>query len=119
MKELKTGITGTAETVVTLENSAAACDNSLPKVFSTPMLVALIEQAAINALKPYYDEDELSVGVTVNIKHMAATPLGEKVKAEATLIEIQGAKLKFEVKAFDEHRQISKGEHGRAIIKKS
>lgn len=119
MKKLKIGIKGRAETVVSRENSAAVCDPSLPEVFSTPKLVELIEAAAIKALSSALGEDELSVGVTVNITHMASTPLGQKVYAEAELAELSRSKLVFNVSAFDEKQQICKGSHMRAVLSKA
>ncbi len=119
MKELKIGTKGRADAVVTHENSAAACDPSLPEVFSTPKLVELIEAAGIRVLESVYDENELSVGVAVNIVHMASSPLGMKVYAEAEVAEINRTKIVFNVTAFDEKQQICKGSHTRAVVDKA
>ncbi len=88
------------------------------QVFATPCMVALMEQAACNAVDPCFDDSESSVGTLVNITHDAATAPGKKVTATATLVEVQGRKLVFEVTAADEDKQIGKGRHERFIINK-
>jgi len=119
MKEILIGAKGRVEVVVDETNVATLCDPSCPKVFSTPKLVELIESAGIKALSPYYDHDELSVGVTVEIKHMASTKPGKKVYAEVEVAEVKGIMVTLNVTAFDEDQQICKGTHKRAIVKKS
>lgn len=118
MKELKLGITGEAELVVTEADTAWAFDESLPKVFSTPKLLAHLEHASVNAIKDFYGEGELTVGLSADFVHMAATPVGVKVTSKAELIEIDGSVLTFNVTAFDEKVQVAKGTHKRAVINK-
>jgi len=119
MKEINVGMKAKAETIVDNTNVASLCDPSCPSVFSTPKLVELIECAGINLLRPIYDEDELSVGVTVDIKHMASTNIGQKVFAEVEVTEVKGIMVTLNVTAFDENQQICKGTHKRAIVKRS
>lgn len=118
MPELKPGLAGTAETIVRETNTAIVMGSGSLQVFATPCMVALMEQAACNAVDPCFNDSESSVGTLVNITHDAATALGKKVTATATLVEVQGRKLVFEVTAADEDKQIGKGRHERFIINK-
>ncbi len=118
LQELKPGLTGTAETVVRETNTALAMGSGSLHVFATPSMIALMEQAACNAVAACLDEESTSVGTLVNITHDAATALGKKVTATATLVEVQGRKLVFEVTAADEDKQIGKGTHERFIVNK-
>ena len=118
MPELKPGLAGTAETIVRETNTAIVMGSGSLQVFATPCMVALMEQAACNAVDPCFNDSESSVGTLVNITHDAATALGKKVTAIATLVEVQGRKLVFEVTAADEDKQIGKGRHERFIINK-
>jgi len=118
MPELKPGLAGTAETIVRETNTAIVIGSGSLQVFATPCMVALMEQAACNAVDPCFNDSESSVGTLVNITHDAATALGKKVTATATLVEVQGRKLVFEVTAADEDKQIGKGTHERFIVNK-
>lgn len=118
MPELKPGLAGTAETIVRETNTAIVMGSGSLQVFATPCMVALMEQAACNAVDPCFNDSESSVGTLVNITHDAATALGKKVTATATLVEVQGRKLVFEVTAADEDKQIGKGTHERFIVNK-
>jgi len=113
---LRLGIIGQANVSVTPDNTAEKFGNSGAAVFATPMLVALMEQAAINALAPYLADGQGSVGTKVEIAHLAATPVGMAVQAIATLEEMDGKKMVFAVEAFDDRKQIGKGRHERYII---
>lgn len=116
MNELKTGIKAEACVDVREENSARALGSGGLPVFSTPMLVALMERASLSAVQPFLPEGSSTVGTLVNIKHIAATPFGAKVRAEGVLKEIDGRRLVFEVKAWDEDGVIGEGAHERFII---
>lgn len=118
LQELKPGLTGTAETIVRETNTAIVMGSGSLQVFATPCMVALMEQAACNAVDPCFNDSESSVGTLVNITHDAATALGKKVTATATLVEVQGRKLVFEITAADEDKQIGKGTHERFIVNK-
>jgi fluoroacetyl-CoA thioesterase len=115
-KTLVTGISGEAVVVVTADNIADKFGNAGAKVFATPMLVALIEQAAINTVKHYLPEGEGTVGTKVDIAHLAATPVGMSVRATAKLVEIAGKKLVFDIEAFDDREKVGQGRHERYII---
>lgn len=118
LQELKPGLTGSAETVVRETNTALAMGSGSLHVFATPSMIALMEQAACNAVAACLDEESTSVGTLVNITHDAATGMGKKVTSTATLVEVQGRKLVFEVTAADEDKQIGKGTHERFIVNK-
>lgn len=117
-QELKPGLTGTAATIVRETNTALAMGSGSLLVFATPSMIALMEQAACNAVAACLDDELSSVGTLINITHDAATGMGKKVTATATLKEVQGRKLVFEVTAADEDKQIGKGTHERFIINK-
>ncbi|BDF68092.1 thioesterase family protein [Pseudoflavonifractor phocaeensis] len=113
---LTIGLTGRAETTVVQENTAAAVGSGLLPVFATPMMVALMENAAVNALIGHLDEGEGSVGTHMDISHDSATPIGLKVWAKAQLTAVDGRALTFSVTAYDEAGPIGKGVHQRFII---
>lgn len=117
-QELKPGLTGTAETIVRETNTALAMGSGSLLVFATPSMIALMEQAACNAVAACLDDESTSVGTLINITHDAATGMGKKVTATATLTEVQGRKLVFEITAADEDKQIGKGTHERFIVNK-
>jgi len=111
-----TGIIGRADTVVSTENIATALGSGNLPVFGTPFMVALMEKAASVSILPYLEEGQSSVGTLLNISHSSATPVGMRVWAESVVTEVQGRRVVFKVKAFDEAGQIGEGEHERFII---
>lgn len=118
MPELKPGLAGTAETIVRETNTAIVMGSGSLHVFATPSMIALMEQAACNAVAACLDEESTSVGTLVNITHDAATGMGKKVTATATLTAVKGRKLVFEITAADEDKQIGQGTHERFIVNK-
>ena len=113
---IEVGIKGRAETVVVQENTAAAVGSGLVPVFATPYMIALMENAAVNALTPYMEENQGSVGTHLDVSHDAATPIGMKVWAEAEVTAVDGKALTFSVTAYDEAGVIGKGTHNRFVI---
>ena len=113
---IEIGIKGRAETVVTEQNTAAAVGSGLVPVFATPYMIALMENAAVNALTPYMEENQGSVGTHLDVSHDAATPIGMKVWAEAEVTAVDGKALTFSVTAYDEAGVIGKGTHNRFVI---
>ncbi|WP_041276550.1 thioesterase, FlK family [Desulfosporosinus acidiphilus] len=105
---------GYAETNVTFSNTAKSMGSGNLEVFATPAMVALMEQAAVNALE--LPEGQSSVGTSLTINHIAATTIGVKITATAELIEIDRRRLVFTVEASDEAGQIGAGKHERFII---
>lgn len=110
------GLTGEAHTTVTEASTAAAVGSGGIAVFSTPMMIALMENAALQAVQPYLAEGESTVGTLINIKHMAATPLGMQVRAVARLDAVEGRRLLFTIEAFDQVEKIGEGSHERVVI---
>ena len=113
---IEIGAKGRAETVVTEHNTANAVGSGLVPVFATPYMIALMENAAVNAVTPYIAEGEGTVGTHLDVSHDAATPIGMKVWAEAELVQVDRKALTFQVTAFDEAGMIGKGTHSRFII---
>lgn len=114
--KLQRGMTGEAVTMVTHENTAAAIGAGGVEVFGTPMLIALMENASWEAVVDALDEGYVTVGTHVNISHLAATPLGQQVRASAELIEINERRLIFNVVAYDERQKVGEGQHERTIV---
>jgi len=114
--ELAKGIVGTKELTVTKDKTAAAVGSGLLDVFATPQMIALMEATASESVAPYLDEGSTSVGTLVNVSHVAATPVGMKVRCESELTEVDGRKLTFTVKAFDECGLIGEGTHERFVV---
>lgn len=110
------GLIGRAEAVVSAENTAMAAGSGSLPVFGTPYMVALMEKAASVSVAPYLDEGQDTVGTLLNVKHSSATPVGMRVWAESVVNEMDGRKLVFHVRAFDEVGIIGEGEHERFVI---
>lgn len=91
-------------------------DAALPPVFATPMMVTAMENAALNAVRGYLDPGESAVGTEVNIRHLAATPVGHRVTAEAEVTKVDGRRIEFNVSARDEIEEIGNGTHARMVV---
>ena len=91
-------------------------DVSLPPVFATPMMVTAMENAALNAVRDYLDPGESCVGTLVNVRHLAATPVGHRVTAEAVVTKVDGRRIEFTVTARDETEEIGNGTHERMVV---
>lgn len=113
---LKVGLKATVEQRVEEKDTAASFGSGMVLVYATPMMVGLMENASLKAVDPYLPEGFATVGTHLNVKHLAATPVGMQVRAEAELIEVEGKKLKFKIEAFDEKEKIGEGDHSRYII---
>ena len=94
-------------------------DAMLPQVLATPVMILMMENAALNAIRSFLDPDESAVGTAIDIRHLAATPLGHEVSAEAEVIKVEGTRIEFRVSARDESEEIGNGTHQRAVIKLS
>jgi fluoroacetyl-CoA thioesterase len=91
-------------------------DTMLPQVLATPVMIMAMENAALNAIKPFLDAGESAVGAEVDVRHLAATPVGHSIRAEAEVIETEGKRIVFKVSASDEAEEIGSGTHRRAVI---
>ncbi len=116
MPEIEIGLKGTKEMVVERKDLASFVGNIGADVLATQRIVVLMERAAMNAIEGLLPEGKMTVGTTINMKHLAATPLGVRVRAEARLTEIDGRRLVFEVMVYDEFEKIAEGENGRFIV---
>jgi len=110
------GIEFTATEMVTKDNTASKYGSGLVDVFATPAMVALMEKAALNAVLPHLPHGFNTVGTEICVKHTKATPLGWEVHSKATLKEVDGKKLVFDVVAWDSEGEIGRGTHTRYII---
>jgi len=110
------GLVGKASVKVTPEVTASHMGSGAVAVFATPEMVRLMERAAVQALARYLAPGQQSVGTLVNVRHLAATPLGATVTARAKLIAVDGRRLTFSVSAHDGMDTIGEGLHERAII---
>jgi fluoroacetyl-CoA thioesterase len=91
-------------------------DATLPPVLATPVMIMMMENAALNAIKPYLDAGESAVGTHVDVRHFAATPVGRHVRAAARVTRAAGRHVAFDVRAMDGNQEIGKGSHARAVI---
>jgi len=88
----------------------------MPMVYATPMMILEMEMASADAVKPYLEQGWITVGTEVDIKHLAATPVGATVRTTATVIAVERRVIRFEVEAFDERRRIGEGRHARGLV---
>ena len=113
---LETGIRGKQEIIVTEDKTAKVYGSGTLDVFATPAMIALMENTAYKSVAQYLGEGNGTVGTNLNVKHVAATPVGMKVICETELVKIEGRALTFTVKAFDACGLIGEGTHERFII---
>jgi len=110
------GVRGEAQETVEFKRTLTAHDARLPPVYSTPDMIRLMEIAGFNALQPYCEGDEITVGTSINIEHRAASGIGAHIKAEAVLESFDGRFYMLRVTARDEVQEIGRGTVGRAIV---
>ena len=113
---METGIRGEQMIIVTEQQTAKYLGSGELAVFATPCMIALMENTAYKSVQPFLDPGQGTVGTLLNVKHLAATPVGMEVRCETKLIEIDRKRLVFEVKAFDACGLIGEGTHERFII---
>ena len=116
MSELKPGLVGESTAVVTDALTAASYGSGLVSAFATPAMIALMENASVSAIQPYLSAGQTSVGTEINVKHLAATPVGMHVCARAELTAVEGRRFSSRVHAWDDKEKIGEGTHVRAII---
>ncbi len=110
------GLRLTTTKTVGANDTAAVYGSGLHDVLSTPAMIALMEQTAMQAVEACLDEGEGTVGTEVNVRHLKATPVGRTITCTATLQEVNGNRLLFHVEADDENGRIGEGRHERFII---
>jgi fluoroacetyl-CoA thioesterase len=116
MGEIVPGLVGQSEIVVHERNTARHLGSGNVAVLATPEMVRLMEKAAVAAVDRLLPDGYRTVGVEVDVRHLAATPVGMRVRVQAELIAVEGRKLTFRVEADDEVEKIGEGEHRRVII---
>jgi len=117
MRPIPLGAKGTFTLRVTPAHLASQFkDAMLPQVFATPMMIMTMENAALNAVRAYLAPGESALGTVVDIRHLAATPVGQHVTAEAEVTEVDGRRIVFAVTARDEVEEIGRGTHERMVI---
>lgn len=117
MRPIPVGAKGTFRLRVTPAHLANQFkDAALPQVFATPMMVTAMENAALNAVRDYLEPGESAVGIGVNVRHVAATPVGHQVTAEAQVTKVDGRRIEFKVSARDETEEIGSGTHERMVV---
>src|SRR4030067_789349 len=112
------GLNGMSQMVVAEEDLVSRLGGVSVDVLSTPRLIQLLEAAAIETIKDYVPDGQVSLGTRVNIKHLSATPLGMKVTAHALLKGVDKNRLVFLVDAYDEKEKVAEGEHERVLVSK-
>jgi len=113
---LKTGLTGTAEIVVGTRDTAPHVGSGQIGVLATPIMVNLMEAAALAAVERFMPPGHQTVGTHLDVKHFAATPVGLRVRAHAELVKIEGRTLTLSIRAEDEREAIGEGTHERLVI---
>jgi fluoroacetyl-CoA thioesterase len=116
MPHIQIGLKGQEEMVVEHQDLASVMGNIGAEVLSTHRVVLLMEMAARNAIKDCLPEGKMTVGTFVRIRHLAAAPLGSKVRAEAQVTKVEGRRLFFEVAVYDEFEKIAEGENEQLIV---
>jgi fluoroacetyl-CoA thioesterase len=117
MRTIPVGAKGSFALVVTPEHLANRFkDAMLPPILATPIMIMMMENAALNAIKPYLDASESALGTRVDVRHSAATPVGHSVTANAEVIAVDGRRIEFRIDATDGTEQIGTGTHERMVI---
>ncbi|MBF7082706.1 thioesterase family protein [Desulfallas sp. Bu1-1] len=110
------GLRGIAREEVTASNTAVAYGSGNINVFATPAMVGLMEKAALGSVDPLLPEGYTTVGIRVDVEHIAATPVGGRVETRSELTEIDGRRLVFKVEAYDDRELVGRGTHERFIV---
>ena len=116
LDDLKTGLTGAAEILVGTRDTAPHVGSGKIKVLATPVMVGLMEEAALNAVEGLLPPGHQTVGTRLDITHVAATPVGLRVTAGAEVVRVEGRRLTFRVWADDESERIGEGTHERIVV---
>ena len=117
MRQIPLGARGTSTLRVRPEHLADRFkDAILPQVLATPVMILIMENAALNAIRPFLDAGESAVGTAVDVQHLAATPIGHEVCATAEVINVEGKRVDFKVSASDSIEEIGSGTHQRIVI---
>lgn len=116
MDPLVPGIAGRVSLEATPQHSAETWGSGAVAVFGTPSLVGLMESAAMAALRGRLADGDTTVGTRIDVEHVAATPLGDTVSAEARLVKVDGRRLTFEIEAHDSTQLVGRARHDRVVV---
>lgn len=117
MQVIPVGTRGSFSLLVTRDHLANHFkDTMLPPVLATPIMIMVMENAALNAIKPYLDASESALGTRVDVRHLDATPAGRRVTGEAEVIKVDGRRIEFRIRATDGTEEIGVGTHERVIV---
>ncbi len=117
MRPIPIGTKGTFEAHVEQQDLANVFkDATLPPILATPVMIKFMENAALRAIAPYLEENEAALGTSVNVRHVAATPMGRFVRVEAEVTDVDGARIVFAVRAKDADEEIGVGTHERKVV---
>jgi fluoroacetyl-CoA thioesterase len=117
MQSIPVGAKGSFSLVVTPDLLANRFkDATLPPILATPVMIMIMENAALNAIKPFLDAGESALGTRIDVRHLAATPAGRRVTGEAEVTRVDGRRIEFRIQATDETEEIGVGTHERMVI---
>ncbi|HMD72588.1 MAG TPA: thioesterase family protein [Steroidobacteraceae bacterium] len=117
MKSIPVGAKGAFSLVITPDHLANRFkDATLPPVLATPVMIMVMENAALNAIKPFLDVGESALGTRVDVRHLAATPAGRRITGGATVTKVDGRRIEFSIRAADGDEEIGVGTHERTVI---
>jgi fluoroacetyl-CoA thioesterase len=117
MPSISVGAKGSFSLVVTSDLLANRFkDATLPPILATPVMIMIMENAALNAIKPYLDAGESALGTRVDVRHLAATPAGRRVTGEAEVTKVEGRRIELRIRATDGTEEIGVGTHERMVI---
>jgi fluoroacetyl-CoA thioesterase len=116
LEKVTAGMTAEKLVTVTPEMTVGHVVPGMPEVYGTPMMILHMEMAAGSAVQPFLPAGHVSVGMMVNIRHLAATPVGRTVRAIARVVAVEGKSILFEVEAWDGDRKIGDGTHRRGLV---
>jgi fluoroacetyl-CoA thioesterase len=120
MRSIPVGTTGSFSLVVMPDHLASRFkDVTLPPVLATPVMIMVMENAALNAIKPYLNAGESALGTHVDLRHLAATPVGQRVIGEAKVTNVDGRRIEFSIRATDGNEEIGVGTHERVVVRLS
>lgn len=117
MQPIPVGARGSFSLIVAPDHLASRFkDATLPPVLATPVMIMIMENAALNAIKPYLDAGESALGTRVDVRHLAATPVGRRVTGEAEVTRVDGRYIEFSIRATDGTEEVGGGTHERMVI---
>lgn len=116
LEKVTVGLTAENSITVTHDKTVAHFLSTMPAVYATPIMILYMEMASGDAISPHLPEGYVSVGMEVNVRHLAATPVGHTVRTASRVIEVDARSVLFAVEAWDGDRKIGEGTHRRGVV---